>query len=293
MSMVKKYLNPQNDIAFKKIIGSEKNKDILIAMLNAVLKNQIHKKIKSVIFLSPYQEPEAAAKKQSVVDVLCKDQDGCKYIIEMQVAQRAGFEERAQYYASKAFIQQAEKGGEYQDLKEVIFLAFCNFSIFPRKKDYKSEHVTLDKKTYERDLDKLSFTFIDLVKFDKQRKKDINDLSLEEKFYYFLCHADDISNEELGKLIGKDKIIQKAFFEVERFNWSDKEILLYEQEEKKVKDDKAVLRYAEEKGKKEGIEEGKKEGIEEGMHSAFQLLQKLGVDRDIIKKAQEDPKKKK
>jgi len=185
MNMIKKYLNPQNDVAFKRIFGQEKNKDILITMLNAVLETQLHKPIKSVIFLSPIQEPEAAAKKQSIVDVLCKDQDGCQYIIEMQVAQATGFQERAQYYASKAFIQQADKSFSYTDLKEVIFLAFCNFPIFPRKKDYKSEHFILDNKTKERDLDKFSFTFVDLIKFDQQRKKEVAALSLEEKFYFF------------------------------------------------------------------------------------------------------------
>ena len=39
MSLIKKYLNPQNDVAFERIFGTEKNKDILIAMLNAVLEN--------------------------------------------------------------------------------------------------------------------------------------------------------------------------------------------------------------------------------------------------------------
>lgn len=116
-------------------------------MLNSVLKNQLHTPITQMSFLSPFQGPEALSKKQSIVDVLCEDIDGCQYIIEMQIASAKGFEERAQYYASKAFINQLNKGEDYHDLKEVIFLAFCNFPIFPEKKDFKSEHITLDKKT--------------------------------------------------------------------------------------------------------------------------------------------------
>ena len=57
--------------------------------------------------------------------MLCKDKDGCQYIIEMQVASQEGFEERAQYYASKAFTSQMHVGGRYQDVKKVIF--FCYF----------------------------------------------------------------------------------------------------------------------------------------------------------------------
>ncbi len=259
MNMIKKYLNPQNDVAFKRIFGHPKNKDILMAMLNEVLKNQLIKPIQHVEFLATIQEPETAAKKQFIVDVLCEDQDKRQYIIEMQVTSTAGFQERAQYYAYKAFIQQADKGGKYKNLKEVIFLAFCNFSIFPNKKKYKSEHITLDKATYEHDLDKLSFTFVDLVKFDKQNRKALHALSLEEKFYYFLRHADDISNEDLAKFIGKDKVISRALDELAGVNWTNEELLLYEREDKRVRDNEAALDAAKEKGMKEGREKGIKD----------------------------------
>ena len=90
--MINKYLNPQNDVAFKRISGHPKNKDILMAMLNEVLKNQLSKPIQHVEFLATIQESETAAKKQSIVDVLCEDQDKRQYIIEMvrhEVAQRS------------------------------------------------------------------------------------------------------------------------------------------------------------------------------------------------------------
>ena len=212
MMLMQRFLNPQNDIAFKKIFGTEVNKDILISLLNGVLNKQFHRPIVDVKFLNPFQEPEALAKKQSIVDVLCQDSDGCQYIIEMQIAQTSGFEERAQYYAYKAFISQMNRGDRYEGLKEVIFLAFTNFSIFPDKKHYKSEHVTLDRHTLTRDLDKLSFTFVDLVKFDAKIKgRSVSSLNLEEKFYYFLRHADETRGEELSRFVGKDDVLGKAY----------------------------------------------------------------------------------
>ena len=91
--MTGKYLNPQNDVAFKRIFGSEKNKDILISLLNEVLKNQLKDPIKEVKFLSPIQDPEVSASKQSIVDVLCRDKKGTQYIIEMQVAKTKGLKQ--------------------------------------------------------------------------------------------------------------------------------------------------------------------------------------------------------
>ena len=278
MSLIRKYLNPQNDVAFKRIFGTEKNKDILIAMLNSILKNQLHTPITQVQFLSPVQEPEVLAKKQSIVDVLCRDKDGCQYVIEMQIAHAKGFEERAQYYASKAFTSQLNEGEEYYNLKKVIFLAFCNFPIFPKKRKYKSEHITLDKHTGEHNLDKLSFTFVDLIKFDKKRTKPVHELILEEKFYYFLRHAPEMDDETLHTLIGKDIIIKKAFHELERFGWSEADIRRYEAENKRVRDNRATLLYA----KDEGIEEGKEIGREEGFKEGEERGIKIGAKEEKI-----------
>ena len=105
----KKYLHPKNDAAFKRIFGTEKNKDILTETLNAVLKDQLHKRIEQIRALSPVQKPALAGSKESIVDVLCQDKDGCKYIIEMQIGHLGNFQARAQYYAAKAFIDQAEE----------------------------------------------------------------------------------------------------------------------------------------------------------------------------------------
>ncbi len=172
--MLSKYLNPQNDIAFKRLFGTEGNKDILISLLNEVLKSQLKNPIEKVTFLSPEQKPELMVNKQSIVDALCQDDKGTQYIIEMDVANTDVFYGRAQYYASKAFISQMNPGGLYEGVKGVIFLVFCNFNIFPKKLSYKSEHITFEEKKIENDLDKFSFTFIELDKFKKQKPKEIS-----------------------------------------------------------------------------------------------------------------------
>ena len=49
---ITKYLNPRNDIAFKKIFGTEKNKDILIHFLNDVIEREDKKEITNVTLLN-------------------------------------------------------------------------------------------------------------------------------------------------------------------------------------------------------------------------------------------------
>ena len=177
-----KFLDPKNDYAFKRIFGSEKNKDILIHFINDMLGFSDDSKIEQVSFLKTNQDPEIASQKQSILDVLCTDPTGRQYIVEMQVVQTTGFEKRAQYYAAKAYSRQLNEGEKYRELKEVIFLAITDFVMFPDKEEYKSDHVVLDKKTYEHDLKDFYFVFLELPKF----KKGINELhTMIEKWAYF------------------------------------------------------------------------------------------------------------
>jgi len=265
-----KYLNPRNDIAFKKIFGTEKNKDILIHFLNDVIERK-DKKVTKVRLLNPMQHPEIIGKKQSVVDVLCEEEDGSQYIVEMQVAKVAGFEKRAQYYAAKAYASQPDSGETYDHLKEVIFLAITEYLMFPNKEDYKSVHVILDKKTQEQDLKDFSFTFIELPKF----KKEIGELkSHEDRWCYFFKHAND--PEDIGELIdSSDEVIKKAYNQLEAHNWTNEELRAYEASEKEAKDVKSrevfVQQEARQEGMAEGIEKGKAEGFEKGIEEGEKL----------------------
>ena len=278
--MLYKFLDPKNDIAFKKIFGTEKNKDILIHFLNDMIKFKENGPIINVNFLKTVQDPETAAKKTSIVDILCKDEKGHTYIVEMQVAKEKGFEKRAQYYASKAYISQSHVGGEYHDLKEVIFLAISDFIMFPQKKNYKSDHVMLDVESHENDLRDFSFTFLELPKFNKE----IDQLSnMTEKWSYFFKHAEETSEEDLKKLIGHDEIIQRAYQELNRFSWNEEELLTYEQAEKYEGAYHASLAQKFDEGEKMGIEKGIEKGTQSTLLKVAKDMLKQGFSIEAIK----------
>ena len=280
--MLGKYLNPQNDVAFKRIFGTEKNKDILIAMLNAVLQEQLHRPIKEVSFINPIQDADTVTAKTSIVDVLCTDQGGCQYIIEMQVAKHQAFTKRSQYYASKAYSRQLSSGESYEELQKVIFLAFLSETVFPHKKDHKSNHATMDVKTLDKDLDGVLYTFVELDKFQVPEGKKLSALSLEERFYLFLKHASDMSQEDFGELTKDSPVITHAFQELSATFWSEEEIASYERIEKKLMDAHNFVAEARKEGLQEGMEKGKIVGLKEGkIVIAKQMLTK-GMDIRLI-----------
>lgn len=277
--MLGKFLDPKNDVAFKKIFGNEKNQDILIHFLNDMLIFKERQKITEVQFLRPVQDPEIAAKKTSIVDIMCTDKAGNHYIVEMQVAKEKGFTKRAQYYAAKAYGSQLKIREKYQDLKEVIFLAIADFVMFPNKVAYKSDHVILDKDSLEHDLRDFSFTFLELGKFNKK----IDELStIIERWAYFFKHAEETSKEDLTKIIGNEAIIQRAYEELDRFNWDEEELTAYEAVIKKHMDYEAAMDQKYDEGKTEKAQEIAKKLFKQNME--IHLIAELtGLTLDQIK----------
>ena len=269
--MLTKFLDPKNDFAFKRIFGTEKNKDILIHFLNDMLTFKDRALIQDVTFLKTIQDPETASKKTSIVDILCKDENDNRYIVEMQVAKEKGFEKRAQYYASKAYISQANAGGEDHNLREVIFLAIAEFVMFPKKKQWKSEHVILDRNSYEHDLKDFSFTFLELPKFQKS----IAELStISDKWMYFFKNAEETTESDLEKLVGKDMIIERAYDELDRFHWNEEELLTYDQAEKY---EGAYIASMAQK-----YDEGLEKGLEKGIEKVARNMLSKGIDVETI-----------
>lgn len=276
--MLGKFLDPKNDVAFRKIFGTEKNKDILIHFLNDVIKfgkehaskmwlfYQLSKTLKSKHRRRVLSTFCARTKKRTIISLKCK------LPRRRALLKEKGFAKRAQYYASKAYSSQLNVGGEYHTLKAVIFLAIADFTMFPNKKGYQSDHIILDTRTHENDLKDFPFTFLELPKFTKT----IDELSnTTEMWCYFFKHAEETSTEELHKLIGQDQIIGQAYEVLDRYSWSKAELIEYDQAEKHMGAYLASLAQKVDEGVKIGREQGIKIGIEKGIEKG----EKIGIEK--------------
>ena len=260
--MLTKYLNPRNDIAFRKLFGTEDNKDLLIRFLNTILELKENEIIEEVDFINPWQAPRLDGAKQSIVDVLAKDKRGIRYIVEMQVSHTPEFTKRAQYYTAKTYVDQMRAGHGYRGLNSVYFIAITDYTMFPKKAAYKSLHLVCDQATGENDLKDFRFTFIELPKFTKQA----NELSsFEDQWLFFMKNAEDLT--DIPSHVDDDSV-KKAFHTIERFGWEPGELLAYEDSQLAIYDEQGRLDDSYSKGIAEGIEKGiekgKVEGIAEG-----------------------------
>ena len=291
--MLSKFLDPKHDFAFKRIFGTEKNKDILIHFLNDILDCRGQQTILNVTYLKTHQDPEIAAQKLSLVDVLCEDDAGRQYIVEMQVAKIAGFEKRAQYYAAKAYSRQLDGGENYHDLKEVIFLAITDFVMFPDKERYLCHHVILDKETHHHHLKDFSFTFLELPKFHKT----IDHLStMVDKWAYFFKHAEETTEAELLKIVGHDTVLAKAYEQLNQFSFSKIELMDYERAEQRDRDTAGAFLNARLEGEAIGEARGKARGEaklrkEKAKADAKLREEKIKADAKLLQEKKEIAKK--
>jgi len=268
------FLNPCIDVAFKKIFGSEEHKRVTISFLNSILELTGQRAIKNVQFLNTEQHELRDKKKENYLDILCTDQVDNTYIIEVQVERVKTFDKRITYYATKTYALQLGAAQSYYKLKPVIAIAVLGFTLFPKKKAYKSIHNLLDIKTHEHDLEELTFAFIELPKFEKTENELVTN---EDKWLYFLKNIDEQNHVPAPLNKGE---FEEACHAIERMTWTEAEINAYDYSIIKTTDVQGGLELAFEDGEKKGETKGKRE-------KAIEIATKmLGAGIDIATIAQ-------
>lgn len=248
-----RFVNPKNDVAFKKIFGSEDKTHVLISFLNAVLGLTDDKEIQHVTLLNPYQTPKLETLKMTILDIQATDKRGITYIIEMQIEHVAGAKKRFMYYTTKAYSSQIKRGEDYPKLNQVIFIGILDFVLFEREKnkDYLSRHQILNVQTHEQELEDLEFTFIELPKF-KLAEDEVS--TLLEKWVYFIKHAKDL---EVVPPHVDDEALQTAYETAEQFGWTSADLEAYEYRGIKIQDERGALELAEWRGEQRGETRGR------------------------------------
>jgi predicted transposase/invertase (TIGR01784 family) len=240
-----KFADPKNDLAFKKIFGDENKKEILISFLNSVLDFENEKTIVSVTLDNPYQLPDIKELKETILDIKATNQNGDKFIVEMQKKDLSNFAKRSLYYTSKAYISQIEKGKDVINLKKVYYIAILNFNMFDNK-NYISRHLIINQETTTQDLKDFEFTFIELKKFNT-KLKNLN--TTIDKWVYFINNASNF--DLMPKEFDNIKAFKQAFEIANKFTWNKKELEYYDSMDLKQADDKNALQTAIKKEKKE------------------------------------------
>jgi predicted transposase/invertase (TIGR01784 family) len=254
--MKAKYINPFTDFGFKKIFGEEASKPLLIDFLNALL--PLQNKIKDLSFKNTEQLGQTDTDRKAIYDIYCENENGEKFIVELQKAKQNYFKERTIYYSTFPIREQAEKGEWNYNLKAIFCVGILDFTF----DDYENEPersevvhtIKLKNQNGKTFYDKLTYIYLEMPNFNQTEDKLTTRL---DKWLYFIKHLEDFQSIPS---IFKDEIFTQAFEKAEIAKFGQAELDSYENSLKYYRDIKGAIDTAFEDGKMEGKEEGKMEG---------------------------------
>ena len=260
-----RYISPFTDFGFKRLFGTEPNKDLLIDFLNELLRH-VEGTIVDLTYLPKEQLGRAEYDRRAIFDIYCENEKGEKFIVELQKAKQRYFKDRSIYYSTFPIQSQAEKGEWNFRLKSIYTVGILDFVFEENKKDHEIFHHEVqlfDKSTEKVFYDKLTYVYLEMPKFTKTEQ----DLETHfDKWLYVLKNLEDLTDRP-KKL--QEKVFNKLFAQAEIANYTDAEYAEYEESLKIYRDLKNSIDTAFDDGKIEGkIEEkralakkGKKEGL--------------------------------
>ena len=276
-----RYVNFYTDFAFKKLFGTEMNKDLLISFLNALLHGR--EEIKDVTYLSTEHLGTQEYDRRAVFDVYCTNEKGEYFIVEMQKGEQQFFKDRSLYYSTFAIREQAPRGEWDYGLKGIYTIGILNFRLYPGTSEYRHEVKLMDTRTKEVFYDKLSFIYLEMPKFNK-KEEELE--TLFDKWMYAIRNLPSLMDKPQRL---QEKIFTHLFEAAEIAKFDRQERLEYEESLKNYRDWYSVMKTAEkkgwEKGRKEGQLKGREEGREEGKLEIARKMKAMGMDHTLIAQA--------
>ena len=294
-----RYVDILTEAGFKAVFGVEKNKDVLIGLLNVVL--PAHRRVTDLAY-STTEVPGFTMSNKSVrLDLRCTGEDGTRFIVEMQCYRQLNFFRRCVEYAAKVYDSGSERGDAHgYDIPPVYFVGLLNTGVpkFDRSDSavwrdrYVSEYTFREKESHEVVDETIFLIFAELDRFDKKLEECG---SMADKWFYSLKHVGRMERlpEEL-----KVKVFERLFEACEIARFTPEEKLKYEHDMITERDytdildtcRAEVLAEGEAKGRAEGKIEGlaegeakgKAEGLAEGKMEVARAMKAKGLGMALI-----------
>ena len=270
-----KVMDPLSDYGFKRLLASERNKDILMHLLNVFISDDT-----GIITDISYLPTEVLGirKEDRFVryDLYCKNQDGKRFIVEMQNGKQSNYADRLRVYTSLATVHNWDKKDKkYERVPKIYSFNIMSYDMpeFKGKKRFFS-------KIYQKDDDNDIFSknivyyFVELSKFAAQLET--LDMSDERnRILYMFTNVVYLQKDEVNTLTP----MQMRFYEECQINnFTDMEKQDYV---------KSLMEYPSvqemiECERAEGIQIGIEQGREEEKRQIVRNMLAKGFDPDLV-----------
>lgn len=272
-----KFVNLMVDWAFKRAFGTPANAHILLEFINDLFEG--YKRIESIEYINPEILPNYMEDRGCIIDILCRDEKGDKYIIEMQVAPQEDFHKRVFYYGAKVMSEELQKGDkDWTKIKGVFCISLMNFTIdklpLPRTDVY-----FIDNHGETDFYDFFRMVFIQIPRYNINSLSDA--CSNYERWLYLLSKLKDMDKypEDLKKHKEAFRELLKLA-EIKQMTPAEK--AAYDYEVKQYDYYIASMEYKYEKGVEEGMKAGMEKGIEKEKKEIAIKMKEAGISIEDI-----------
>lgn len=270
-----RFLDPKSDVVFKKIFGH--HPAIIKSFLNGVLPLEEGHLIEQVTYLTPEQSPRVPGFKNSIVDVKCQDQKGRIFIVEMQLSWSESFKQRLLFGASKAYVQQLQKGEHYNKLCPVYGLGILNV-VFDPSPEWFHHFRTVNIKDSSQVLEGLELIFLELPKFIPQN---FAHRKMGVLWLRFLKEVDEHLTEVPAEFL-HDPELNLAVELAQESAYTEAELAQYDRYWDAVSVENTIKADALLEGERRGLVEGEKLGKKKEKLEIAQKMRESGMDKQLI-----------
>lgn len=275
-----RYLDPKADLTFKRVFGE--HPDLVMSLLNALLPLNAGQEITDIEYLPSEMVPENPLRKNSIVDVRCKDKTGRHFIVEMQMIWSPEFKQRVLFNASKAYVRQINAGEQYELLQPVYSLNLVNEVFEPELKGYYHHYQMVHVENSDKVIDGLQLIFVELPKFTPHT---YSEKKMQVLWLRYLTEINEQTREVPEELMANPEV-KKAVNALEVSAFTDAQLAGYEKFWDIISTEKTLYNSAERKGMAAGIAQGIAQGKEEGKNEERNLialnLKKQGIPFELI-----------
>ena len=270
-----RYINPYTDFGFKKLFGTAMNKELLISFLNALLSGR--EIVHDVTYLNVEHLGSRELDRKAVFDVYCENEQGEKFLVEMQKGEQEFFKDRSLFYSTFAIREQVRRGNWDYELKAVYTIGILNFTFDDTDNvNFHHEVKLVDLQTQQVFYDKLTFIYLEMPKFNKTEQE------LETMFDKWMFVLRNLSNLLERPAALQERIFKRLFEAAEIAKFDRHELYEYEESLKNFRDMYSVITTAEKKGRAEGLMEGIMQGANQKAVEIARNLKSAGLrDNEI------------
>lgn len=255
---------------FKRSFGTENRKRLLLLFLQELIPEH---KIVNLTYANTEHINPFPGKKDVRIDVECTDQDGTRFIVEVQVAPQKHFRERAVINSSFAIQQQKDKGDDSYDFPTVYFVGLMDFSFHKDADRVDYRYMLRENTTGEIMTSRIQYIFLELP--NSQNKALTEKATVLDNFCYALHQMEHLTERPSGL---KQEIFRLLFDSAEITNFTPEEKAKYQQDMTTERDIRNFITFARE----EGMEKGREEGREETRKLVTERLRERGFSEEEI-----------